>query len=295
MPVGTAATVRGSAADQIKPPPRTQMVLAQHLSACTSKPGEAVVANRRTCNRFMGWPGPCSPTRAVQVFSLGRSIGIDDHGVCLPLPRERRSITLTPERSMEIQMALGADVVMAFDQCPPYGASEAKWRGLPAQPRTGWKRCAVVQQPSTGPVFGIGPGRSLSPSCGTKSARPWRHGPAGHRESAGSASVKPVGRRCTESFARSPVAAWTQTSLLMGKLSAALCAKWRSPWPRGSPGFDCVLPTPIWGRHGTRLKSGANAWNLRKCPAFRQRHTPLGCQLPLPGLQEHSRAYLQPL
>jgi len=74
------------------------------------QPGEAVVAEGAggPAPFSLGWPGPCSPTRAVyQVFSLGALNRIDDHGRCLPLPPRRRSDHLTPERSMGIQMPWG--------------------------------------------------------------------------------------------------------------------------------------------------------------------------------------------
>ncbi|MEB3266206.1 MAG: tRNA guanosine(34) transglycosylase Tgt, partial [Cyanobacteriota bacterium] len=124
MPVGTAATVKGVSTPQLGET-GAQMVLANtyHLHL---QPGEAVVAEAGGLHRFMGWSGPLlTDSGGYQVFSLAALNRIDDEGVTFRSPRDGRQIHLTPERAMAIQMALGADVAMAFDQCPPYPAPEA--------------------------------------------------------------------------------------------------------------------------------------------------------------------------
>ncbi len=87
----------------------------------------------------MGWEGPLlTDSGGFQVFSLGAINRIDDSGVVFRSPRDGARIQLTPERAMEIQEALGADVAMAFDQCPPYPAPRRTWRPPAAAPSTGW-------------------------------------------------------------------------------------------------------------------------------------------------------------
>ena len=112
------ATVKGVTAAQLAAT-GAQMVLANtfHLHL---QPGEAIVQQAGGLHRFMGWQGPLlTDSGGFQVFSLGGINRIDDQGVVFRSPRDGARISLTPERSMEIQMALGADVAMAFDQCPP--------------------------------------------------------------------------------------------------------------------------------------------------------------------------------
>ena len=119
MPVGTLGTVKGISTPQLAET-GAQMVLANtyHLHL---QPGEAVVAEAGGLHRFMGWSGPLlTDSGGFQVFSLGAINRIDDDGVTFRSPRDGARIQLTPERAMQIQMALGADVAMAFDQCPPY-------------------------------------------------------------------------------------------------------------------------------------------------------------------------------
>src|SRR4028118_204697 len=101
------------------------MVLANtyHLHL---QPGEAIVAGAGGLHKFMAWPGPIlTDSGGFQVFSLGQMRTITDNGVTFRSPRDGRRINLTPERSIEIQNQLGADVIMAFDEGPPYPATRA--------------------------------------------------------------------------------------------------------------------------------------------------------------------------
>ncbi|MDP6834532.1 MAG: tRNA guanosine(34) transglycosylase Tgt, partial [Prochlorococcaceae cyanobacterium ETNP1_MAG_9] len=123
MPVGTLATVKGVTSSQLSDV-GAQMVLANtyHLHL---QPGEQVIKDAGGLHKFMGWSGPIlTDSGGFQVFSLGELNKVDDHGVSFRNPRDGNQIDLTPEKAIQIQMALGSDVAMAFDQCPPYEASE---------------------------------------------------------------------------------------------------------------------------------------------------------------------------
>jgi queuine tRNA-ribosyltransferase len=112
MPVGTLATVKGVTTDQLAST-GAEMVLANtyHLHL---QPGEEIVADAGGLHRFMAWDGPLlTDSGGFQVFSLGAINRISDDGVVFRSPRDGRRIDLTPERSMAIQMALGADVAAA--------------------------------------------------------------------------------------------------------------------------------------------------------------------------------------
>ena len=105
MPVGTLATVKGVTPEQLRAT-NAQMVLANtyHLHL---QPGEQVVAEAGGLHRFMGWSGPLlTDSGGFQVFSLGAINTINDEGVVFRSPRDGARISLTPERSMEIQVAL---------------------------------------------------------------------------------------------------------------------------------------------------------------------------------------------
>jgi queuine tRNA-ribosyltransferase len=118
MPVGTQGTIKGVLPDHVAAT-GSQCILANtyHLML---RPGEKVVADLGDLHRFMAWPGPIlTDSGGFQVFSLGHMNKIDDDGVHFRSHVDGRVVHLTPARSMQVQNDLGADVIMAFDECPP--------------------------------------------------------------------------------------------------------------------------------------------------------------------------------
>jgi queuine tRNA-ribosyltransferase len=118
MPVGTRATVRG-----LLPPliaaTGSQIVLnnTYHLML---RPGEDVVARLGGVHGFMGWPGPIlTDSGGYQAFSMADINAVDDDGVTFRSVVDGSMIRLTPERAIHVQNTLGADIIMAFDDCPP--------------------------------------------------------------------------------------------------------------------------------------------------------------------------------
>ncbi len=123
MPVGTHAAVKALTPDQVRAT-GAEIVLSNtyHLAL---RPGEELIRKLGGLHRFMRWDGPLlTDSGGFQVFSLPKK-EIDDSGVRFRNEVDGSEIFLTPERSVEIQNALGADVIMAFDECTPYPADEA--------------------------------------------------------------------------------------------------------------------------------------------------------------------------
>jgi queuine tRNA-ribosyltransferase len=117
MPVGTQGTVKGLLPDHVAAT-GAQIILGNtyHLML---RPGETVVAELGDLHRFMGWPGPIlTDSGGFQVFSLADINKIDDAGVTFKSHIDGRMIHLDARRSMAVQNALGADIIMAFDECP---------------------------------------------------------------------------------------------------------------------------------------------------------------------------------
>lgn len=287
MPVGTAATVKGVSADQLATT-GAQMVLANtyHLHL---QPGEAVVAEAGGLHRFMGWPGPLlTDSGGYQVFSLGALNRIDDHGVVFRSPRDGARITLTPERSMEIQMALGADVVMAFDQCPAYGASEAEVAVACRRTQDWLERCAAVHARADQALFGIVQG-GLYPQLRDQSARAVAAMDLPGIAIGGVSVGEPVEEMHRIVRQVTPLLPEHKPRYLMGIGSLREMA---IAVAQGIDLFDCVLPTRL-GRHGTALVGGER-WNLRNA-RFRHDHTPLDASCPCLACRTHSRAYLSHL
>ncbi|NBR45275.1 MAG: tRNA guanosine(34) transglycosylase Tgt, partial [Synechococcaceae bacterium WB5_2B_268] len=154
MPVGTAATVKGISIDQLRST-GAQMVLSNtfHLHL---QPGEAVVAAAGGLHRFMGWHAPMlTDSGGFQVFSLASLNAISELGVTFKSPRDGLVVELTPERVMAIQNSLGADVAMAFDQCPPYPASHADVQEATQRTHRWLERCVAAHNCDNQALFGI--------------------------------------------------------------------------------------------------------------------------------------------
>lgn len=123
MPVGTKATVKTITPEELEEI-GTEIVLgnAYHLYF---RPGVDLIQKAGSLHKFMHWDGPIlTDSGGYQIFSLSRTVKINDEGV------EFRSIIdgslhfLTPEKVIDIQQALGADIIMVLDQCTPYPAKK---------------------------------------------------------------------------------------------------------------------------------------------------------------------------
>ena len=131
------------------------MVLANtyHLSL---RPGEAAVEKLGDLHAFMCWDGPIlTDSGGFQVFSLPKK-EIRDAGVRFRHEVSGDSVEISPERSIEIQNALGADIIMAFDECTPYPADRAL-AGTGVRRTLSWlERCLRAhQRPADQALFGI--------------------------------------------------------------------------------------------------------------------------------------------
>jgi len=167
MPVGTAGAVRAVMPSELKRLGAT-IILANtyHLSL---KPGEGLIQKAGGLHKFMGWEGPIlTDSGGYQVFSLP-GVKISDEGVSFRYEVDGRAVTLTPERSMEIQSALGADIIMAFDECVSYPCEyEVAKRAV--ERTTQWaKRCGQSHKNSNQTLFGIIQG-SVFPDLRKRSA-----------------------------------------------------------------------------------------------------------------------------
>jgi queuine tRNA-ribosyltransferase len=124
MPVGTQGTVKTLVPEEVEAL-GARMVLANtyHLYL---RPGHDVVRELGGLHDFMRWPGPIlTDSGGFQVFSLAAIRSIHDDGVEFRSHIDGSRHTFTPESVMDVQRALGADVIMAFDECPPGGCDRA--------------------------------------------------------------------------------------------------------------------------------------------------------------------------
>ncbi|MCZ6794957.1 MAG: tRNA guanosine(34) transglycosylase Tgt [Planctomycetota bacterium] len=125
LPVGTQGSVKAVTPAQLVET-GTRIILANtyHLAL---RPGAEVVEAAGGLHRFMGWDGPIlTDSGGYQVFSLADLNRVDDDGVTFRSHIDGETIRLTPERAVELQNRLGADIAMAFDECPPSSASRER-------------------------------------------------------------------------------------------------------------------------------------------------------------------------
>lgn len=123
MPVGTYGTVKGMTPEELKDT-GAQICLGNtfHLML---RPGTEIIKQHGDLHDFMHWDKPIlTDSGGFQVFSLGAMRKISEKGVEFRSPVNGDKIMLTPERSMEVQRDLGSDIVMIFDECTPYPATE---------------------------------------------------------------------------------------------------------------------------------------------------------------------------
>src|SRR6266704_3260044 len=141
MPVGTQGTVRALSPADLKSV-GAQIVLANtyHLHV---RPGEDVVAKLGRLHRFMAWDRPLlTDSGGFQVFSLDGFREVREDGVEFQSHVDGGRRTLTPERAVEIQWRLGADIAMAFDHVAPGAADEATARDALDRTLRWLERCA---------------------------------------------------------------------------------------------------------------------------------------------------------
>ena len=120
MPVGTQATVKGVLPRDLKEA-QSQRILANtyHLYM---RPGDEIVRDAGGLHKFMNWDRPIlTDSGGFQVFSLAQLNKIKDDGVWFNSHIDGSKHFITPEKAMEIENNLGADIIMAFDQCSAYG------------------------------------------------------------------------------------------------------------------------------------------------------------------------------
>jgi queuine tRNA-ribosyltransferase len=125
MPVGTYGTVKAMAPAELKDI-GAQIVLGNTFHLWL-RPGIEVIAAHGGLHRFMAWDRPIlTDSGGFQVFSLGALRKISEQGVNFASPVNGDQLLLTPEISMEIQRVLNSDIVMVFDECTPFPASETE-------------------------------------------------------------------------------------------------------------------------------------------------------------------------
>jgi queuine tRNA-ribosyltransferase len=296
MPVGTQAAVKTLAPEEVAAT-GASMILANtyHLFL---RPGHETVRELGGLHAFMGWEGPMlTDSGGYQVFSLADINEVGDEGVVFQSHIDGSRHLFTPERVMEIQAALGADVIMAFDECPPGQADRAL--ALEAHERTlRWlerSRSRFLELREEGlsrdqTLLPILQG-STFPDLRRDAARRVRELGDWSGVAIGGLSVgepKPVMYEVLESLEPELPASGPRYLMGVGYPDDLLEAI-----RRGCDLFDCVAPTRN-GRNGTAWIEGEGQINV-KASRYRLDRGPLDESCDCYACRRYSRAYIRHL
>ncbi len=153
MPVGTLGTVKGVHQRELREQVMAQIILGNtyHLYL---RPGMEVMEAAGGLHRFMNWDGPIlTDSGGYQVFSLAHRRKITEEGATFASHIDGSKHLFSPERSLAIQRSIGADIVMAFDECPPHPATRQYTEDSMHLTHRWLQRCVAFMQEST-PRYG---------------------------------------------------------------------------------------------------------------------------------------------
>jgi queuine tRNA-ribosyltransferase len=287
MPVGTQATVKTLTPAQLEEIGADILLCnAFHLAL---RPGDEVVAKMGGLHRFTGWTRPIlTDSGGYQVFSLAKLTRVTEEAVEFRSPLDGSPVVVSPERAVEIQERLGADLIMPLDEPVPNPCEAERARAAMERTHRWARRCLAARRRPDQALFGIVQG-SLDPGLRKESAEAIAAmGFDGH--AIGGLSVGETPAQMWEAIdATTPHLPADKPRYLMGvgtprDLVEAVA--------RGVDLFDCVLPTRL-GRTGWGITSQGPI--KLKQQAYREDASPLDPGCPCATCRRFSRAYLRHL
>ncbi len=154
MPVGTYGTVKGLTPEQIAG--TGAEILLGNTFHLMLRPGTEIIRQHGDLHDFMGWERPIlTDSGGFQVFSLGEMRKITEEGVSFRSPVDGAKVFLGPETAIEVQQALGSDIIMIFDECTPYPVSETEAEASMQLSLRWAKRCREAHGDHASALFGI--------------------------------------------------------------------------------------------------------------------------------------------
>jgi queuine tRNA-ribosyltransferase len=286
MPVGTAATVKAASPEEVAAA-GARIILANtyHLML---RPGTPAVHRLGGLHRFSGWSGPIlTDSGGYQVFSLAARTRVSEQGVTFRSHIDGSALELTPESSIAAQEDLGADIMMAFDECTGApGDREAARQAMERSVR--WARRSLAARRGPAALFGIVQGgvfgdlrrASVEQTCAG----------AFDGYAIGGVSVGEARPQVSEVVAETaPLLPADRPRYLMGMGTPHDLLEMVG---HGVDMFDCVMPTRN-ARNGTLFVAGGRL-NLRNA-VHAADPRPVEADCPCPACRLHSRAYLRHL
>ena len=288
MPVGTLATVEFLSPEEIKA--LGAGVILANTYHLWLRPGEDIVDKAGGVQKFMNYSGPMlTDSGGFQVFSLADRRKIKEEGVTFKSHLDGSTLFLSPEKSIQIQNKIGADIIMSFDECAPYPCSYDYMKNSVERTLRWAKRGKDAhQRPEEQALFGIvqgGEHQDLREMCAKTLAEMDFPGYSIGGTSVGE-SKETMYKMIDYSVKYLP---WEKPRYLMGVGSVDAILEGIL---RNVDMFDCVLPTRI-ARHGTLMTSQGRV-NIKK-QEYEEDFGPLDPECDCYTCKNYSRAYLRHL
>ena len=287
MPVGTQATVKTMTPEELAD--LGASIILGNTYHLYLRPGADIVQDAGGLHQFMNWPKAIlTDSGGFQVFSLGEMRKIEEDGVTFRSHLDGSTHFLSPERATEIQMALGADIIMAFDECTPYPCSY-DYAKASLERTTRWaSRCQQAHTRKDQVLFGIVQG-GMFPELRQQSAKEltaldfWGYG-------IGGLSVGEPKSLMYEMLEHTvPLLPQEKPHYLMGVGSPDCLVEGVS---RGIDMFDCVLPTRI-ARNGTVMTPRGKL--VIRNAVYARDYQPIDADCGCYTCRNYTRAYLRHL
>ena len=287
MPVGTQATVKAMTSRELKEI-NSQIILANtyHLYL---RPGDELIKRAGGLHEFMNWDRPIlTDSGGYQVFSLSDLREIKEEGVYFRSHLDGSKHFISPEKSMQIQKNLGSDIVMAFDECPPYPA-ERDYVEKSLERTIRWaERCKKEMEASDQALFGIIQG-GVYPELRKRSVEEMKKFDFPGYSIGGLSVGEPKEEMYKMLDYTTPIMPRNKPRYLMGVGTPEDLVEGIY---HGIDMFDCVMPTRI-ARHG-QVFTSKGRMTVRNAQ-YKDDFTPLDEECDCHVCQNYSRGYIRHL
>lgn len=287
MPVGTLATVKTLSPEEVKS--LGAGVILSNTYHLHLRPGEDIVGKAGGLHKFMNYDGPIlTDSGGFQVFSLAENRKISEEGVVFKSHLNGDRMLFSPETVMDIEEKLGADIIMAFDECIPYPADEKYVKNSVERTLRWAKRCKEAHKREDQALFGIVQGgeyEEYRKHCAEELAKMDFPG-----YSIGGTSIgepKDVFSKMVDYSVKYLPPEKPRYLMGVGSLDFIF-----EGIEKGVDMFDCVLPTRI-ARHGALMTSKGRV-NIRDAK-YKEDFTPLDDECDCYTCKNYTKAYLRHL
>ena len=287
MPVGTLATVKTLSPEEVKS--LGAGVILSNTYHLSLRPGEDIVARAGGLHKFMNYDGPMlTDSGGFQVFSLSDNRQITEEGVTFKNHLNGSKLFMSPERSIEIEQKLGADIAMSFDECCPYPVTHDYMKKSVERTLRWAKRGQIAHTREDQALFGIVQGgefEDLRKFCAEELVKMDFDG-----YSIGGTSIgepKDVMYKMVSYAVKYLPDDKPRYLMGVGSVDEIL-----DGIEKGVDMFDCVLPTRI-ARHGALMTSTGRV-NIRDSK-YKEDFTPLDKECDCYCCKNYTKAYLRHL